>query len=417
MSSKQLLLKPLMATALAGFLFTSSAVFGQVKIGSNPTVIGANENLEVEDASGTKTVITQDKGFVGIGTSAPVSRLNVHETIPPVFGSTVAAFTRPGNKFFLFETTATNGGYNPLVKDGDSHIIFSTDGDPAVAAEPNNGLVIAPWSLNPAGTGLKIMENGFVGVGTPAPTSKFSVFGGVSYFGIDPAPNFTGIVIGTSAKDGIGLGAQNGAASDGAIYVQRSGAANYSPLYLSRNAALGSGPGLLTAYSVSGTNVGTISTNGSTTSYNTTSDVRLKENIKATHYGLSDLMQIEVADYNYRTDKAKKRTTGFLAQELYKIFPEAVSVGGENAKTDPWTVDYGKLTPLLVKAVQEQQALINMLKAENDQFKKQVAEIIAVNDTLGKQVNTMETLAARLELMEAKLQVSSAGQGVSSTGK
>jgi len=42
---------------------------------------------------------------------------------------------------------------------------------------------------------------------------------------------------------------------------------------------------------------------------------------------------------------------------------EAVTVDGANANENPWGVDYGKITPLLVKAIQEQQAEIEALKA------------------------------------------------------
>ena len=54
---------------------------------------------------------------------------------------------------------------------------------------------------------------------------------------------------------------------------------------------------------------------------------------------------------------------GFLAQELNAEYPWAVSEGGEDEKTNPWAVDYGKLTPILVKAIQEQQTIINDLKS------------------------------------------------------
>jgi hypothetical protein len=43
--------------------------------------------------------------------------------------------------------------------------------------------------------------------------------------------------------------------------------------------------------------------------------------------------------------------------------PWAVSEGGENEKENPWGVDYGKLTPVLVKAIQEQQTIIESLEA------------------------------------------------------
>ena len=61
---------------VAAFLTTSNAS-AQVKIGSNPTVIGANANLEVEAANGNKTVIQKNNGDVGIGTATPGAKLHV----------------------------------------------------------------------------------------------------------------------------------------------------------------------------------------------------------------------------------------------------------------------------------------------------------------------------------------------------
>jgi hypothetical protein len=60
-----------------------------------------------------------------------------------------------------------------------------------------------------------------------------------------------------------------------------------------------------------------------------------------------------VYDYNFKSDSKKTLSTGVLAQELHKVYPQAVSVGGADAKTDPWQVDYSKLVPMLVKSVQE----------------------------------------------------------------
>src|SRR4029079_12871378 len=95
--------------------------------------------------------------------------------------------------------------------------------------------------------------------------------------------------------------------------------------------------------------------------YNITSDERLKENIRGTQFGLNDIMKIQVTDYNYKDDKANDQT-GYIAQQLYSIFPEAVHKGGDDAKTDPWMVDYGRITPLLVKGMQEQQVQIEVLQ-------------------------------------------------------
>jgi hypothetical protein len=124
-----------------------------------------------------------------------------------------------------------------------------------------------------------------------------------------------------------------------------------------------------------------VGTTASTTAYNTSSDRRLKENITPTHLGLADLMQVQAVDYNFIADASKAVQTGFIAQDLNTVFPAAVTVGGDDANTKPWAVDYGRLTPLLVKSIQD-------LKAENDTLKAQNADILqrlaALEAKLGK---------------------------------
>ena len=102
-----------------------------------------------------------------------------------------------------------------------------------------------------------------------------------------------------------------------------------------------------------GTEIGTIAANNNAVAYNTTSDARLKENIIPTVLGLDTLRQIEVRDYNFISDPGKVVRQGFIAQELYTVYPEAVGVGGDDLSTQVWSVEYGRLTPLLVKSVQE----------------------------------------------------------------
>jgi hypothetical protein len=99
--------------------------------------------------------------------------------------------------------------------------------------------------------------------------------------------------------------------------------------------------------------IGNIYTSGAATMYNTSSDRRLKENIATTTTGLSTLLRIPVEDFNFINDKSKTRTQGFIAQDLYAIYPKAVTVGGDDAGTHPWQVDYGRVTPLIVEAVQQ----------------------------------------------------------------
>ena len=95
--------------------------------------------------------------------------------------------------------------------------------------------------------------------------------------------------------------------------------------------------------------------------FNTNSDKRLKKNFKPFSLGLPELLQINPLEYEWKDNLAKSR--GFIAQELYKIYPDAVYKPPTNdLKKDQWGIDYGKLTPLLVKSIQDQQEIINELE-------------------------------------------------------
>jgi hypothetical protein len=127
--------------------------------------------------------------------------------------------------------------------------------------------------------------------------------------------------------------------------------------------------------------VGNIYTNGTTTSYNTTSDGRLKTHIRPTALGLDEVMRIEVDDFVFRDDPSETVQTGFIAQELVKIFPGAVTTNGDDgvaplkAGKGAWSVDYGRLTPLLVKSIQELKAANDNMAAENALLRKELEAI------------------------------------------
>ncbi len=129
-----------------------------------------------------------------------------------------------------------------------------------------------------------------------------------------------------------------------------------------------------------GAYIGRIAQDGAShVDYRSASDRRLKENIRPTRYGLTELLEIEVRDYNYITDQPSHVHTGFIAQQLNTAYPPAVGVGGEDVNTEPWEVAYGSLTPILVQAVQDQQELIEALTkkvAKVDKLEKQLAAIM-----------------------------------------
>jgi hypothetical protein len=121
--------------------------------------------------------------------------------------------------------------------------------------------------------------------------------------------------------------------------------------------------------------VGSISTYASATSYNTSSDYRLKENVVEMTGALDRVSQLKPSRFNFIAD-ADKTVDGFLAHEVQEIVPEAITgekdAVNEEGNPEYQGIDQSKLVPLLVGAIQEQQEIINDLKADIELLKTQI---------------------------------------------
>ena len=140
--------------------------------------------------------------------------------------------------------------------------------------------------------------------------------------------------------------------------------------------------------------IGNVTTSGSSTAYNTSSDHRLKENVDYTWDATTRLKQLKPARFNFIADATNTLVDGFIAHEVSSIVPEAVngekdamavetryweddvetqgdkptkSVGDvktySSSVIDPQGIDQSKLVPLLVKTIQELEARITALEA------------------------------------------------------
>jgi hypothetical protein len=105
--------------------------------------------------------------------------------------------------------------------------------------------------------------------------------------------------------------------------------------------------------------VGSITFSGIATSYNTSSDYRLKHDIQPMTGALAKVQQLKPVTYKWNADDSDGE--GFIAHELQEVAPYAVS--GEKDGEEMQGVDYGKITPLLTAALQEAIAEIQSLKA------------------------------------------------------
>mgnify|MGYP003116021775 CR=1 FL=1 len=113
--------------------------------------------------------------------------------------------------------------------------------------------------------------------------------------------------------------------------------------------------------------VGSIQTSGSATSYVTSSDARLKENVDYTWDATTRLKQLKPARFNFIADP-DTTVDGFLAHEAQTVCPESVSGTKDEVDDDGNPVmqgiDQAKLVPLLVKTLQEAITKIETLEAK-----------------------------------------------------
>ncbi|MFC1504072.1 tail fiber domain-containing protein [Spirochaetota bacterium] len=141
--------------------------------------------------------------------------------------------------------------------------------------------------------------------------------------------------------------------------------------------------------------IGAIQQSGDSVIYHTTSDKNLKKNIVQTHFGLKDVMKIRVKDFCWKTDQDEKINTGLIAQELDEIYPEAVSKPSKENKI--WGIDYGRLTPLVVKGLQD-------LKREKD---REIEKLKKYNHMLTEENEKLkgryQMILSRIEALESNI--------------
>ena len=94
------------------------------------------------------------------------------------------------------------------------------------------------------------------------------------------------------------------------------------------------------------------------------SDGKKKHRVEPTQYGLKELLQMQVVEYSYLNDEATH--VGLIAQDLQKLVPEAVQDNGYHL-----SIDYNEVLPVVIRAIQEQQELIDQMKTELEQLKNE----------------------------------------------
>ena len=345
-------------------------------------------DLIISNDSGTEKVRFEQDGNVGIGTSSPSAVLDSRGGV----NSTHAVFTGQANRGLAISTTNTlsnddgvvynaqtaGSGKHIFQTNGTEHMRIDSDGNVNIYGTDNRPLAITSFATASAGAGWDLdatSNNGVVTVSTGgSERMRIDEDGNVLVGTADSTPwnNSTG----TTADNGIALrpdGILSAARIDGTV-----------ALFNRTNS-----DGDIAEFRKDGTTVGSISVTGSTTSYNTSSDYRLKTDAQPMT-GATERVQ-ELNPVNFEWIANGSRVDGFLAHEAQEVVPEAVSgerdamrdeeyevtpevldddgnvtteaVMGTRSVPDYQGIDQSKLVPLLTAALQEALTEISSLKS------------------------------------------------------
>jgi hypothetical protein len=264
--------------------------------------------LTLQTNNGTTALTVDASQNVGIGTASPGTKLDVRGTLKSVVAS-------GQNASFLSNTTQVNIG--------------DVSGVPYIQginqAGSNSGLAFYNYSAE----AMRIDSSGNLLVGTTSNygTARTSINNSGTVLGLycSGASSATGMIIGKASND----------SSTSQIYVQ----------FLYNSGSLGNGQ---------------INGNGSgAAAFGSYSDIRLKENITNLPSQLSNIMALRPVEFDWKNGDGHQ--IGFVAQEVNEVYPDLVGEGAEGMLT---LTDMNKNDARLIKAIQEQQALITQLQAD-----------------------------------------------------
>ncbi len=145
----------------------------------------------------------------------------------------------------------------------------------------------------------------------------------------------------------------------------------------------------------------------------TYSDARIKSNQQEIEYGLDTIMQLEPKKYIHHSTEFKdgqliikdegKETIGFIAQEVYQVIPEIVYKPKDESK-DLWSMDYEKLIPVLVKAIQELNSKVETL-SQGSSFSQTTNNYWVLDNTGGKDILTTSYDVRLTQLISQNVEV------------
>jgi hypothetical protein len=307
-------------------------------------------------SAGTTAITVNTSQNVGIGLTSPSTQLHVKGSGSGTFGSYQDPVIVEGNTFTYLQLKGNTGG------GGVAGIIFNKNGSTGYLQTLDN-------SGNMKFSYLSTMNE--TGITTAKDTGTPSLL-------LDTSGN---LLVGTTT---VYNGAKATFESGGSVAsFKQTAAGGYVANYY---ATVNSGTYYYSVFYAAGTQVGSITSTSSTTSYVTTSDYRLKENISPMTGALAKVAQLKPVTYKWKIDGSDGE--GFIAHELVEVCPSAVS--GEKDAVETYLDDEGNEQTRIKPQGIDTSFLVATLTAA-------IQELKTINDT---QAETINALTARITALE-----------------
>jgi len=290
--------------------------------------VAGTQNVFAGRSAGLANTTGNANSFVGDN----AGRLNTTGFYNAFFGTSAGSNNTGGTNNSFFGTFA---GLNNTIGTQNTFLGFNA-GQSNIDGFSNSFVGASAGLLNTSGFG-----NSFVGINS----GEFNTTGGQnSFFGNHAGQsNTTGSfnsVLGFAADVGSGNLSFATAIGAGAI-VNTS-----NTIVLGRNTESVVIPGNLT---VQGT-------------FTNPSDVRLKTGVSSLRYGLNELMRLRPVTWTWKNNSDGRTQIGLIAQDVRPILPELIVAGNDQSHT--LSLNYIGLLPIVIRAIQEQQATIASLRNE-----------------------------------------------------
>jgi len=329
------------AVTLAGGVSGNTTFSGDIGVGDDVNLTSDSSQITFGADSEVILAHTADTGLTlqGSGLNTNFSLLAFHTTdgtVPDLrlgksSSNTVGTFAETANGESLGQIRFTGQDSNDAIRSGGAIAVDQT-------ASSTGSTVPSAMKFSTTGSeAMRILSDGDIAINaTTTSTSGFSA----AHLRIDTDSSKNSMIVSSQRQNQVAYG----------VHADGSSGTRYA-LYILNGA---------------GGEVGKIYYTSSATTYATTSDYRLKENISYDFDATTRLKQLKPCRFNFTTDEDNNVVDGFLAHEVSSIVPEAILGEKDATKEDgsiaPQSIDQAKLVPLLVKTIQELEARITALE-------------------------------------------------------